>query len=49
MALALHADDTHTRNSYQWKDLVLMFNVINVNKAPFVGVAWLPVVARHTA
>ncbi|WP_448509620.1 ABC transporter ATP-binding protein [Immundisolibacter sp.] len=49
MALALHADDDHTRQSYQWKDLVLMFNVINVNKAPFVGVAWLPVVARHTA
>nr|ART39013.1 H96 [uncultured bacterium] len=48
MALALHADDTHTRKSYQWKDLMLVFNVINVNKASFVGVAWLPVVTRRT-
>ncbi len=48
MAVALHADDTHTRKSYEWKDMMLVFNVINVNKASFVGVAWLPVVTRHT-
>ncbi|MGK2940797.1 MAG: ABC transporter ATP-binding protein [Immundisolibacter sp.] len=48
MAVALHADDTHARKSYEWKDMMLVFNVINVNKTSFVGVAWLPVVTRHT-
>jgi len=46
VALALHTDETHVTKNYQWRDLALVFNVINLNKEPFVGVVWLPVSAR---
>ncbi len=42
VAVALHADDTHISNNYEWRDHALVFNVININQADFVGVAWLP-------
>lgn len=42
IAVALHADDTHISNSYEWRDLALVFNVMNIDKGRFVGVAWLP-------
>lgn len=42
IAVALHADDTHISNNYEWRDHALIFNVINIDQADFVGVAWLP-------
>ncbi|EGT0651211.1 ABC transporter ATP-binding protein [Citrobacter braakii] len=42
IALALHDKDTHIGNNYEWRDLALVFNVINFNQNPFVGVAWIP-------
>ena len=46
VAVALHAGDTHVAKSYEWRDLALMFNVININKPPAVGSCWLPVVVH---
>lgn len=42
IAVALHTDDTHIIKSYEWRDLALVFNVVNIDKDRFVGVAWLP-------
>jgi lipopolysaccharide transport system ATP-binding protein len=42
VAVAFHADDTHTKNNYQWCDHALVFNIINIDKPIFVGTAWLP-------
>lgn len=42
VAVALHTADTHVANNYEWKDRAIVFNVININKDRFVGVAWLP-------
>jgi lipopolysaccharide transport system ATP-binding protein len=42
IAVALHTGHTHIAKNYEWRDIALMFNVINVNKATFVGGAWLP-------
>jgi len=42
VAIALHASDTHIARNYEWRDLALVFNVINIDKESFVGVAWLP-------
>lgn len=42
VALALHTADTHVTNNYEWRDRAILFNVININKNKFVGVAWLP-------
>jgi lipopolysaccharide transport system ATP-binding protein len=42
IATALHAEDTHISKNYEWRDLAMIFNVINMNKESFVGVAWLP-------
>ena len=46
VAIALHADDTHVARSYEWRDHALVFNMINIDKEEFVGVAWIPPVVR---
>ena len=46
VAIALHADDTHVGKSYEWRDHALVFNMINIDKDEFVGVAWIPPVVR---
>lgn len=42
VAVALHASDTHVAKNYEWRDLAIVFNVVNIDKDGFVGVAWLP-------
>lgn len=42
VAVALHATDTHVAKNYEWRDLAIVFNVINIDQDGFVGVAWLP-------
>lgn len=46
VAIALHADDTHLVHNYEWRDRALVFNMINIDKDEFVGVAWIPPVVR---
>ncbi|MDZ5601442.1 ABC transporter ATP-binding protein [Pseudomonas sp. RP23018S] len=41
IAVALHTADTHLNANYEWRDLALVFNVINADKVPFVGSAWI--------
>ena len=38
---ALVSDDTHLTNNYEWRDLALVFNVINIDKPNFAGCAWI--------
>jgi lipopolysaccharide transport system ATP-binding protein len=38
---ALVSNDTHLVNNYEWRDLALVFNVINMNKPHFAGCAWI--------
>lgn len=38
---ALTSTDTHLSNNYEWRDLALVFNVVNIDKSHFAGVAWL--------
>ena len=38
---ALVSSDTHLTNNYEWRDLALVFNVININKPHFAGCAWI--------
>jgi lipopolysaccharide transport system ATP-binding protein len=42
VAVALHGGDTHIGTNYEWRDLALVFSVVNVNREHFVGVNWLP-------
>ncbi len=42
IATALHTADTHITKNYEWRDLALVFNVLNMDKENFIGVAWLP-------
>lgn len=46
VAIAMHADDTHVGKNYEWRDHALVFNMINIDKDDFVGVAWIPPVVR---
>jgi lipopolysaccharide transport system ATP-binding protein len=39
---AIHANDTHNSKNYEWRDLAITFNVVNIDKETFVGAAWLP-------
>ena len=38
---ALSSSDTHLLNNYEWRDLALIFNVINIDMPYFAGVAWI--------
>lgn len=38
---ALVSTDTHLVNNYEWRDLALVFNVVNLTKGYFAGCAWL--------
>jgi lipopolysaccharide transport system ATP-binding protein len=42
IAIGLHASDSHLDKNYEWRDLALIFDVVNMDKERFVGVAWLP-------
>jgi len=46
VAIALHSDDTHISNNYEWRDRALVFNMINIDEDEFIGVAWIPPVVR---
>jgi lipopolysaccharide transport system ATP-binding protein len=38
---ALCSSDTHLVDNYEWRDLALVFNVINISKEHFAGCAWI--------
>jgi lipopolysaccharide transport system ATP-binding protein len=46
ITVALHSGITHVADNYAWHDCALIFDVVNVDKAVFSGVAWLPPVVR---
>ena len=41
IATALHQSDSHIACNYEWRDLALVFQVINISKPSFVGTAFL--------
>jgi len=40
VVIALHDRDTHMSSNYDWRDLALVFNVINIDKIQFNGCFW---------
>ncbi len=42
VAVALHTGADHIESNYEWRELALVFNVVNMDKDYFVGVAWVP-------
>ncbi|MEO1880205.1 MAG: ABC transporter ATP-binding protein [Methylococcales bacterium] len=38
---ALHDRDTHITNNYEWRNLALVFNIINIDKNQFAGCNWM--------
>lgn len=42
IATGLHESDTHLSRNYEWRDLALIFNIVNLDKNGFVGVSWMP-------
>jgi len=42
VAVALHTSDSHLSRNYEWMDLTLVFNVVNISQREFVGLAWMP-------
>lgn len=41
VSIALHDHETHLTRNYDWRELALIFNVINANKTFFQGSNWL--------
>ncbi|WP_237173384.1 ABC transporter ATP-binding protein [Paracandidimonas lactea] len=48
VASALHSAENHLVNNYEWRDLALIFQVVNFDKEQFVGSAWLPPILEYT-
>jgi len=42
ISVALHTADNHISKNYEWRDLALVFSIVNIDKGNFVGVAWIP-------
>jgi len=42
IAVALHAGHNHVFKNYEWRDLAVVFDVINADKDEFVGSCWIP-------
>jgi len=42
VTLALHASPSHLVGNYVWKDRAILFDIVNINRQHFEGVAWLP-------
>ena len=42
ISTALVSSDTHLVDNYEWRDLALVFTVANLDKAYFIGGAWIP-------
>ena len=40
VSTALTAEHNHLTENYEWRDLALVFSVINVNRKEFVGCSW---------
>lgn len=38
---ALVSAGSHLKNNFEWRELALVFNVVNVNKSHFAGCAWI--------
>lgn len=48
IAVALTSSDTHLGNNYEWRDLALLFTVVNVGQPVFTGCVWLePSISLH--
>lgn len=49
VATAIVSTDTHLVNNYEWRDLALVFTVVNMRRPHFEGSAWLdPVIDIRT-
>ena len=42
ISTALCSTETHLVNNYEWRDLALVFTVVNQNRDQFIGNAWVP-------
>lgn len=42
LSTALHSRDTHITDNYEWRELALMFHVINTSSVYSVGSSWMP-------
>lgn len=42
ISIALHSGDKHLDKNYEWRDLALIFTVVNLDKTLFIGSSWLP-------
>ncbi len=41
IVLALTSDDTHLNKNYEWRDLVYVFKIVNIDKDFFTGMTWM--------
>ncbi len=49
LSVALHDKGTHLSSNYDWRDNLLVFEVVNLTHPPFVGVVLLPTVVEATS
>lgn len=48
VAIALHGESDHIANNYEWRELALVFSVVNLQYPEFVGSSWLNPTLRIT-
>lgn len=49
VTFGLHAGGSHIGKNYEWRDLAIVFMVVNPNHPEFVGLTWIPPEVRCNA
>ncbi len=42
ISVAAHANESHLVANYEWRDKAIIFNMVNISKPTYIGLAWLP-------
>lgn len=48
VAVALHSASNHITNNYEWRELAMIFSVVNMHYPDFIGSSWLNPVLKIT-
>lgn len=48
IATALHRGENHLAANFEWRDLALVFTMVNSDRDPFIGSVWIPPSAEYT-
>jgi lipopolysaccharide transport system ATP-binding protein len=41
ISVALHENESHLSENYDWRDVAKIFEIVNINRSHYIGISWL--------